>query len=162
MAGRRVPVRGFTGALAGMIAALFCAVLVLVASGRGLMGGRGPATVLEAICGPGGCRLMGREKAQKSLDLHAAQQSLAQLHRGRHHQKKLSALYPRFAIPFFQSSALSNKQRRGMLDDDEDDEEEPRQANLPAEPEGDAATGSGGARQKRVVHVWERAVLLFR
>ena len=91
MAGESRLPRGFTGALAGMIAALCCAVLVLVASGRGFMGGRGPTTVLEAICGPGGCRVMGRaDIAHKGLDLHAAQQSLAQLHRGRHQQKKRS------------------------------------------------------------------------
>jgi hypothetical protein len=113
-----------TGALAGMIAALCCAVLVLVASGRGLMGGRGPTTVLEAICGPGGCRAIGSAApAHKGLDLHAAQQSLAQLHLGRHQQKKWSALDPRvWRHALVQSAALGNKQRRVALDEDDDND----------------------------------------
>lgn len=88
--------RGFTGALAGIIAALCCAVLALVASGGGAMGigGKGATTVLAALCGPSGCRVMDSAPAYKGLDPLAAEESLAQLDYGRHLQKKHSVLYP--------------------------------------------------------------------
>jgi hypothetical protein len=98
MAGEsRVSGRVFTGALAGTVAALCCAVLVHVASG---MDGMGPTTALEANCGPVGCWVMGREeKAHKGLELHAAQQSLAHLHPGRRQQKRPITIHPHTPSP---------------------------------------------------------------
>ena len=112
MAGQRGVHRGgFTCFRAGMIAALCCAVLVLIL---------GPTTVLQAICGPSGCRVRDRTApAHKGLDPHAALNSLAQLNRGRHQQTK-SIRHAQM-----QSAARGHKHRIMLEDDDDDDDDEP-------------------------------------
>ena len=137
--------KGFTGALAGIIAALCCAVLALVASGGGVMGigGKGATTVLAALCGQEGCRVMDRVKtAHKGLDPHAAQESLAQLDtRGWRHARVQSAALGHKPCTCLKSTKFA---RRNSLctchcEDDEDGPCGPSEMGMPpmGMPEGD-------------------------